>query len=119
MTTFLNIPSGKFAPMIRHLREEETFFFEQERRLTQREMLVRPVTLFLPHEERKIECFSRNISSGGLSIVSPDSFELDFESQVIIHRLHGTTYSIGCRCIWSTEFGDAWFLTGWEFVEPM
>lgn len=88
-----------------------------ENRSAHRDSLVLPVSIALRESDEVIECFSRNVSATGIGLLTAMKIDERSVAKLSIFstdNAHSTTILAECR--WCKNYGDRWFLSGWQFI---
>jgi hypothetical protein len=67
-------------------------------------------------EDFVIRAFTRNISGMGVGVVSDIKFDEGRVAYLKIHSLETKPMKFLATCRWSSNFGDGWFTSGWNFL---
>jgi len=87
--------------------------YTAELRSLDREKMVLPVQLITPDAEFAIQAFSRNISPGGVGLITPQPFSAGTEMFVELQFQNGKLpYRATCK--WCTKFSAMYWTSGWE-----
>lgn len=86
-----------------------------EQRLVQRNPLVCSVTISCGMQETEYEAFSRDISPGGIGLITARAVPESTSATLSIERFDGTAIKILSTCRWCSSYGPKWHLSGWEF----
>ena len=100
---------------VQSLLKENEFVLMRERRSVQRRSFARPVLMKLNAME--FQCFSRDISPVGISIICPEEVRIPALAELHVLRLRQGKVVLHAEVRWCEGFGDGWFLTGWHFLE--
>lgn len=98
------------------LLSEDSQFDRNENRSWCRENLVRSVSITIRGEEETISAFSRNISAAGIGVISNEPIAEKSTAAMTIAGLSDNDMTILAECRWCKQYGENWFLSGWQFV---
>ena len=88
-------------------------------RASAREPMVCPVTVQFQHELTRHRAFSKDISTGGICLISEREVEVEQIATLAIHRVNDVSKKVRARCVWTRPFGEDYYLTGWKFLRKM
>ncbi len=86
-----------------------------ERRTEPRHTFVRPVSIY-QGDKAGLECFSKDISTLGIGIVTQQEFEVGAQAILRIHSVSGYPVFVRSEVRWCDRFGKGWFVTGWKYI---
>ncbi len=119
------VNSANVRPEIQRMVDEllrESARYERELRSFHRDVLVCPVDVQLPNELLDIQqCFSRNISPMGISLVSQVEFPDRVIASLKVHRpcsrgKRQDVQRVAAECRWCKPFSDIYWVSGWQFI---
>jgi len=108
-------------PEIKRLVDQilkENSRYERELRSLHRDFLVCPVDVsFLDENLEQQQCFSRNISAAGISLISSFEFTKEVVAYLNLHRpCKSREQKIVAECRWCKPFGEDYWMSGWQFM---
>ena len=106
--------SPEIEHLLKKLEADETTY-DNEMRSLDREKLVLPVELSTTDGELEVHAFSRNLSPGGTSLITPQPFSHG-ENMNLVLNLHNLLSRHTAECCWSQRFGQAYWTSGWKFT---
>jgi len=74
------------------------------------------VEIQLKGQDDVLEAFSRNISANGVGLLTNHAIDERAVGKVIIFRPDGKAEAILSECRWCKNYGEKWFLSGWQFI---
>lgn len=89
---------------------------QDDRRLHSRETVVFPVTIQLQYELSRIRGFTKDISKGGVCLISETEFTPEQIATLSIFQTEDVPTKLRARCIWQKPFGDGYYQSGWKFL---
>ncbi len=90
---------------------------KREFRETNRLNLTVPVTIRSKMGDWEFDAVSRDLSSQGIGLISPEQIEVDSVCDLELF-LENDTKTLSAECIWCRPFGRGFFLSGWNFNFP-
>jgi len=90
--------------------------FGNESRTVPRETVVCPVTIQLQYDLERFRGFTKDISSGGVCIISEVEIKVEQIATLAIYRADDIPTKIRARCIWQKSFGNDYYQSGWRFL---
>lgn len=90
-----------------------------DKRAATRESLVCPVTIQFQYELTRHRAFSKDISTGGISLIGEHEVEVEQIASLAIYRIDDVVSKVRARCVWSKSFGEKYYLTGWKFLRKI
>lgn len=96
------------------LREQQSVVL-QERRVSNRQPFVRPVTI-QRQRAPAIRAFSRDISPQGISLILDEDLQVGSVYELEIHSIGTGHHQIRAELRWCNRFGQGWYATGWFFL---
>jgi len=90
--------------------------FSADLRSAEREKRVFPVHVLDFDGVTKSIGYSRDVSDGGVGIVTPDNFENGTELTVELKLPQGKSVSYLAACRWTKPVGDSFFASGWQLT---
>lgn len=117
----INRDSFVDSPEIKHLvtmlsAKEENYV---DKRASHREPVVCPVTVQFQYELTRHRAFSKDISTGGISLIGERKVEVEQIATLAIYRIDDIATKVRARCIWCKPFGEEHYLTGWKFLRKV
>ena len=104
---------------------EESFDVEQVRqadaqiewdvRSTEREKYAIPVVIHQKGQQPKVQAFTRNLSGDGANLVAMDEIQVSSFCKLEVVPDNGDRCDLIAKCIWTHQYGDQHWLTGWQF----
>ena len=91
----------------------------EDKRAATRESLVCPVTIQFQYELTRHRAFSKDISTGGISLIGEHEVEAEQIASLAIYRIDDVVSKVRARCVWSKSFGENYYLTGWKFLRKI
>ena len=106
--------------MVEELLREDRQLTILERRSYHRQPFVRPVTIF-PTRGMQVPVvgFSKNISPSGIGLLCMKGTPERLVARIEIHRTAGKPLAVLSECRWCDDFGDGWYISGWNFLSPV
>ena len=108
------IDSPQIQDLITLLRQRNQAY--DERRQQARETIVFPVTIQLQYELKRLRGFTKNISKGGVCLISEMELMPEAIATLSIFRDQHTPTKIRARCVWQEPFGEGYFQSGWKIL---
>lgn len=105
--------SPEIERLLKKLQAEEENY-DAELRALDREKCVLPVSVFDAEENVQAAGFSRDISSNGVGLITPEMFSRGDEMALRIKMPEGSSISYRAVCRWSAKFGGSFYNSGWE-----
>ena len=103
----------KQLPVGRILKEDRSV--EPEQRDVDRVTTAIPIYIQLPNSTTRVSGFTRNLSRAGISLVSKVEMSPGQPASLEIMRLDGETSPVESRCLWAKQYGEAHWVSGWDF----
>ena len=100
--------------LLKKLQADENGY-DAELRSLDREKLVFPVQLTSLSGESKVDAFSRDLSNGGVGLITSQSFDAGTRMNIQL-QFPDATHTCQARCCWGSKFGESFWSSGWEFV---
>ncbi len=110
------VSSPEIQQLVTILTAKEDY---NDKRAATRESLVCPVTVQFQYELTRHRAFSKDISTGGISLIGEREVEVEQIATLAIYRIDDIVSKVRARCVWSKPFGDQYYLTGWRFLRRM
>ena len=101
--------------VVNDLLAADASFDRQETRSVHRDQLVRHLRLEIRETEQTLEGVSRNISAVGIGIITDQAIASGAIAVMEIERLKGAPAKIIAECRWCKNYGENWFISGWQF----
>ena len=102
------------VPVGRFLKEDRPV--ELELRSSDRLKTAVPVGIHLPGNTSRVPGFTRNLSQSGLCLISKVETQPNQVADLEIMRLNGESGRIEGRCIWVKQYGEDYWVSGWQFI---
>lgn len=106
--------SPQIQDLVTMLKQRGTF--ENDQRSDFRETVVCPVTIQLQYDLNKSRGFTKDISSGGICLISEIEIKTEQIATLAIFRVDDIPTTVRARCIWQSPFGDSYYQSGWKFL---
>ncbi len=106
--------SPQIQDLITVLTRQEDFGHES--RSVPRETVVCPVTIQLQYELERFRGFTKDISSGGVCLITQDEIKVEQIATLAIYRADDLPTKLRARCIWQKPFGNGYYQSGWRFL---
>lgn len=106
--------SPQIQDLITVLTRQEDFGHES--RSVPRETVVCPVTIQLQYELERFRGFTKDISSGGVCLITQTEIKLEQIATLAIYRADDLPTKLRARCIWQKPFGNGYYQSGWRFL---
>ena len=103
------------AEVLTKILDEEQQFVS-EKRSDYRELLFVPVHVFQVEFESTVRGFTRDVSTHGVCLIMPQPFRPGAEVQINLVGQTSQASSLA-KCCWSSKFGDAYWVSGWQLKE--
>jgi len=100
---------------IKDILKEDARYVLTEMRSRHRENLVVPVRIVMKDECVELG-FSRNISTAGICLITPQPITVGVLAELELYRLQGTPMTISSDARWCRPFGLDYFMSGWKFL---
>jgi c-di-GMP-binding flagellar brake protein YcgR len=110
--------SSIIETLIKQIKEEESRF-DFDMRSAKREKIFLPVDIRSLESNSEVRGFSRDISTGGVCLVSEVAIPIGSCRLLRFLRHNSTTCEITANCKWAKSLGHGYTLSGWEFVEAV
>ncbi len=107
-------PSPQIQELISILTHQEDFGHES--RTVPRETVVCPVTIQLQYNQDRFRGFTKDISSGGVCLITQAEIQVEQIATLAIYRADDIPTKIRARCIWQKSFGNDYYKSGWRFL---
>ena len=101
-------------PVGRLLKEDRSV--ESEQRNNDRLQAAVPVGIHLPGNTSRVPGFTRNLSESGLCLISKVETPPNQVADLEIMRLNGESGRIEGRCMWVKQYGEDYWVSGWQFI---
>jgi len=88
---------------------------EWDSRSTEREKYAIPVVIHQKGTQPKIQAFTRNMSGDGVNLVAQHQISVASFCKLEFIRNGGDRFELIAKCIWTHQYGDDYWLTGWQF----
>ena len=88
---------------------------EQEQRSSDRLQAAVPVSIYLPGNTYRVPGFTRNLSHSGLCLVSKVEIQPNQVADLEVMCLTGESSRIESRCMWTKQYDDGHWVSGWKF----
>lgn len=106
--------SPQIQDLVTMLKQRGTF--ENDQRSDFRETVVCPVTIQLQYELNKSRGFTKDISSGGICLITETQIKVEQIATLAVFRVDDIPTKVRARCVWQAPFGDGYYQTGWKFL---
>ena len=106
--------SPQIQDLITVLTRQEDFGHES--RSVPRETIVCPVTIQPQYELARFRGFTKDISSGGVCLITQTEIKVEQIATLAIYRADDLPTKIRARCIWQKSFGNDYYQSGWRFL---
>ena len=105
---------------IQHLMKENELGLIRERRAADRKPFVRPIILATGrNQDILVDGFSRDLSGNGMGIVTRTNWRSGARALLTIHSLSKGLVRVSAEVRWCEEFGEGWYLSGWNFLDEI
>ena len=99
----------------RLLKEDRAIESEQEQRNSDRLQAAVPISIYLPDNTYRVPGFTRNLSHSGLCLVSKVEIQPNQVADLEVMCLTGESSRIESRCMWTKQYDDGHWVSGWKF----
>ena len=106
--------SPQIQDLITVLTRQENFGHES--RSVPRETVVCPVTIQPQYELERLRGFTKDISSGGVCLITQREIKVEQIATLSIYRADDLPTKVRARCIWQKSFGNDYYQSGWRFL---
>jgi hypothetical protein len=107
--------SPKIERLLKQLEVDETSY-DIELRKSARWKLVMPVTVSSTESDCRVRAFSRDVSSGGFSLISHQPFSSGMEMNLELN-LDKLLWQSTVECRWNQKFGVKYWVSGWKLTD--
>ena len=90
--------------------------FGNDSRSVPRETVVCPVTIQPQYELERLRGFTKDISSGGVCLITQREIKVEQIATLAIYRADDLPTKVRARCIWQKPFGNDYYQSGWRFL---
>lgn len=94
---------------------KEDRFVEPDQRNTDRWRAALPVNICIPGQKFHVSGFSRNLSRGGICLMSKVATTPGQIADLEIKRVNGESYCIESHCAWAKQYDEETWVSGWKF----
>ena len=94
---------------------KEDRLVEPEQRTGNRVTTAVPVYVTLSDSSTRVPGFTRNLSRDGICLVSKIETTLGQHASLEVMRPDGGSSVVESRCLWSKRYGEAHWVSGWDF----
>ena len=94
---------------------KEDLLVEPEHRTGNRVTTAIPVYVTLSDSSTRVPGFTRNLSRDGICLVSKIGTTSGQHASLEVMRPDGGSSVVESRCLWSKQYGEAHWVSGWDF----
>ncbi len=100
---------------LQKVEDEEVRLGIDHRRIDRRRLAL-PVVVYQKNVRRKVHGFSRNISSGGVCLITNGPLKKsEYCLLEFIQSAKNERSEVTAECLWSTQIGPTYWISGWQF----
>ena len=117
----LNTESFAGSPEIQQLMTilSEKNEVEVNQRAHTREIAVCPVSIQFQYELARHKAFSRDISVGGISLITERAVDVEQIATLTIYQTNNIVMKVRARCMWAKPVGNDCTISGWKFLRKV